>query len=774
MATISKKQKKAAQNVANARKINTSSLSQPVNADAAPLASLNAFSPNHQWFAFLSLAVDKHRLRVFDTTTGVSIAEYTLQVSSVTSLQWGTLATDSGKTVQSKKRKRSTQDSGPKAAPGTPLVLLGLENGGIVFFSPTQGSAILTLSHPSATRAVLDVKTDLDEQRVWTTSEDGVIRLWDAKTSHIICSWTSESKLPYSRLAIRTRNPLESSSTQHVLAANHSIDYLELQLDSLDEEAVKATRLSTFSGHVTDLLSLQWISSSSDLRFITTAERDRFLQGWNVPKRGEGRIAFSASADGDIRKAHISQDGNYVLALSSSGLISIFKTPPATSTVTTPLEAESVVGILVSKDKKTSEPAQILDACFVSDQQGTLRVTRLLDGARLVFHVVRFTDDQGAVLPEVQIKVTDPKLGQGLDAIITSRRYKENDGKVASAIQISHGEVNDDEITPAVHGVLDTEMAELSLGQRLRAMNGVEGSSSDSSDSGAKRRKQKSGKKVIEVPPESLSRTLIQALHSSDTRLLEGCLRYSEPKIIKNTVKRLPPQLTVPLLQACVDRLARGRGGNRGPASGAAASSQRGMAMVAWIRAVLVAHSGYLMTIPNLVPRLSSLHATLTARLSLQGRLLALNGRLDFALSQVEMRSGKTTAQLAAKSERIPKDKDEGVTRYVEGDSSDEQEDSMGEVEVERGSEAGSIEDIGLRGKALSDTDSESAGEEDEDDEDEGEEDEDGEEEDEDDEDEDEDDSEESGNEPALNGFIDDEAEESWGSESEEDDEEDD
>ncbi|KAG8784748.1 Small subunit (SSU) processome component [Serendipita sp. 397] len=771
MATVSKKQKKTPQKAGNSRKVNTSSLSQPVNADATSLASLNAFSPNHQWFAFLSLAVDKHRLRVFDANTGVSVAEYTLQASSVTSLQWGTLATESGMTVQSKKRKRSTKDSITKTAPGAPVVLLGLENGGTVFFSPTQGTTVLTLSHASATTAVLDVKTDSDEERVWTSSADGIIRLWDINTSRIICSWKSENRFPYSRLAIKTRNPLDSSSTQQVLASNHSIDLLELQIDSSSEEAIKATRLSTFSGHVTNLLSLQWIPSSSYSQFITSAERDRFMQGWNVPKKGEGRIAFSAPVDGDIRKSHVSEDGKYLLSLSSSGVISIFSTPPSTANPTTSLEPESVVGVLVSRDKKTSEPAQILDAAFVPDQQGTLRIARLLDGARLVFHLIQFTNDQGVVLPEVQVKVTDPKPGQGLDSVTTSRRYKELDGAVTSAVQVSHGDIKDDEITPAVNGILDTEMAELSLGQRLKAMNGADGSLSDSSDSGANRRKQKPGKNVIEVPPESLSRTLIQALHSSDTRLLEGCLRYSEPKIIKNTVKRLPPQLSVPLLQACVDRLSRGRGGNRGPASGAAASSQRGMAMVAWIRAVLVAHSGYLMTIPNLVPRLSSLHATLTARLSLQDRLLALNGRLDFALSQVEMRSGKTAAQLAAKSERIPKDKDEGVTRYVEGESSDEEDDGMGEVEVEKGSDAGSVEDIGLGGRALSDTESGSGDEEDEDEEDGSEETGDEVDEDED-EDEDEDDSDDSGEGPAINGFIDDEAEESWGSESEGGDEE--
>jgi U3 small nucleolar RNA-associated protein 5 len=151
-------------------------------------------------------------------------------------------------------------------------------------------------------------------------------------------------------------------------------------------------------------------------------------------------------------------------------------------------------------------------------------------------------------------------------------------------------------------GVLDTEMAELSLGQRLRVMQRGEDGQLSHSDSDSDRQTTKKSKKgrettEIEVPTESLSRTLTQALHSSDAKLLEGCLRHSDPSLIQNTVMQIPPQLAVPLLQACVERLARGRGGNTGRSRGSAASAQRGTVMIAWIKVVLVVHSGHLMTV---------------------------------------------------------------------------------------------------------------------------------------------------------------------------------
>ena len=41
---------------------------------------------------------------------------------------------------------------------------------------------------------------------------------------------------------------------------------------------------------------------------------------------------------------------------------------------------------------------------------------------------------------------------------------------------------------------------------------------------------------------------------------------------------------------------------------------------------------------PDLVARLSGLHATLTQRLTLQESLLSLSGRLEMVISQIEMR----------------------------------------------------------------------------------------------------------------------------------------
>ena len=149
---------------------------------------------------------------------------------------------------------------------------------------------------------------------------------------------------------------------------------------------------------------------------------------------------------------------------------------------------------------------------------------------------------------------------------------------------------------------------------------------------------------------------------------------------------------------------------------------------------------------PDLVARLSGLHAALTTRMNLQESLLSLSGRLDMALSQIEMRSSAAPAPLApqtgkTKSNNLEKE----VTRYVEGESEEEEQMEV-EVEKDSGDEAGSVEDVELGGDSQDDDSEEESEEVDED-------------------------SSEDSEEPTANGFIDDEAEEYTDEEEDEDSE---
>lgn len=276
----------------------------------------------------------------------------------------------------------------------------------------------------------------------------------------------------------------------------------------------------------------------------------------------------------------------------------------------------------------------------------------------------------------------------------TSRYSEQSTSAVAATAVAADADSDDDEVLGNA-GELDVDMAEPTLADRLKALN-----VSQKKERKAAARKQRAidADDDVEVASESeddeeedfdlddedddlegravpattLTTTLIQALHSQDGPLLESCLTHSNPNLVRSTVKRLPSGgLVLSLLEALVERLGKQKKGREG-----LASVKRARALIAWLRETLVVHVGFLVTIPSLVNRLAALHASLTQRLALQPTLLALNGRLDLVMSQIDLRQDRARAasqrqQLAAASAAK---KPSSGRRYVEGESTDEDE----------------------------------------------------------------------------------------------------
>jgi U3 small nucleolar RNA-associated protein 5 len=119
---------------------------------------------------------------------------------------------------------------------------------------------------------------------------------------------------------------------------------------------------------------------------------------------------------------------------------------------------------------------------------------------------------------------------------------------------------------------------------------------------------------------DSLAVLLSQALRSSDRALLERCLSVGRERVITNSVKRLVPMDAVLLLKAAVERLQ--------------TKPSRGQQLAAWIQAVLLHHTAYLMSAPAAAPLMSSLYQIIEARLAMQRQMLSLAGRLELLLAQ--------------------------------------------------------------------------------------------------------------------------------------------
>jgi hypothetical protein len=178
----------------------------------------------------------------------------------------------------------------------------------------------------------------------------------------------------------------------------------------------------------------------------------------------------------------------------------------------------------------------------------------------------------------------------------------------------------------------------------------------------------------------SLSAALAQALSASDDVGVEAVLgagaggAAAASGLVAATVRRLPPDCVLPLLQRLVGLLA--------------ARPSRASALLAWLRALLAAHAGYLLTLPRLVPSLEALYTLIDGRLAAHKKLLRVSGRLALLLGQVRegVRPGEAggggRAVRAAGGVRVALDADDASEGRADGHG-EQGDDNSGEEQEE-------------------------------------------------------------------------------------------
>ncbi|KAI8646790.1 hypothetical protein BD408DRAFT_479738 [Parasitella parasitica] len=94
---------------------------------------------------------------------------------------------------------------------------------------------------------------------------------------------------------------------------------------------------------------------------------------------------------------------------------------------------------------------------------------------------------------------------------------------------------------------------------------------------------------------------------------------------IRNTIRRLPLDNILPLLQELLAQFD--------------VQQARDAVLTEWIKTVLLTHTAYFMTLPEVVQRLSTLYKELDDRLTVYPKLLAMRGRLDLIQNQIDARN---------------------------------------------------------------------------------------------------------------------------------------
>ncbi|WFD27913.1 Small subunit (SSU) processome component [Malassezia nana] len=674
------------------RPVSTSSLSQPIASSFS--AQITAFSSDASLFAQLSQAVDRARLRVYATGTPGVLADYLLPEGlACRAIAWVTLGTKSSTDrLYSKKRKAlaKAEAQGASTSPTAAHVALGMSDGTVLLFSPHTASVVhvLVASTPDSASAAVAALT-CDEHHVWGVTAHGWVHGWDL--AHIAQAAAQDRVPPAVHFLPDSKTPislLQSGRHGRMLMAHHAI----LLYDTPGSRAA-----ASFSGHATPITHLAWVGTHA---FVSAAAEDRHLYYWLCDAaQSHGQASAMLTLDAPARRLLTWEDKHgewYLLTVSERGTAHVYSLPrtmPATQGLATLSQ--------VSEVRLSTGSTELCDAMRCSDR---LVLARAVKGVKIVLDEAALYDGDTLCSPIV-VHTSASRKQEAISS--ETQRYKDQASAAGTRNELpSHTAAaaallgSDGGLLPTAatsetdphNDLLQSKEAadEPTLAQRLKALKVQQGEAVASDLDASLGAEGSAEAPVVPVGGASLASSLTQALHSGDQALLTSCLVHSDPALIRMTVRRISGPLAVRLLEACVDRLNRG-----GVKSKGALGSARARGIVEWIHQTLTCHTAYLMSLPNLVSRLSQLHHSLSARLASYERLLALKGRMELVMTQIDLHMTYTAddTSIQVQGQKLGKKSTQAELAKKQAATQQRQE---GEVWVEPQDDDDDVEDIGL------------------------------------------------------------------------------
>ncbi|KAL7751578.1 Small subunit (SSU) processome component [Sorochytrium milnesiophthora] len=578
---------------------------------------------------------------------------------------------------------------GPGKATDSVLAMC-LSTGAVQLYSVVTGQTIATLSG-AHTAAVNDFVFTPNGRTGISASNDQFVVEWDL-VKHV-------EKRKYKHAGGAAPSKLALSRYGNVLAvADSSVTVVDLT--PLSEFRV----LAKVSAHASQIVHMSFIAKDTFL--VTAAEQDRFVNCYDVSAVAEAIKSKSTptttattamanvtalaalSMDQNVAALAVAPRSDQVLAVSEDGVVHLWSQVNAESSAAssaagatpqskrsakrkkyTSRTAESTVrfveeGSLTSSAAGEGKTIPVVAATFTpADAPGQGQSLRIARGTMLrpVFETVQYSSGESNELLPPQTLERSPNAAMFAASA------------AASAKKVGKQQYRETSATATLHSV-DFALPE----QRMRALDTPTGATLAQNGSGDKltlaeklASMQMAAKSADASPQPQLPQTngvdsgmtalpnvtslhtvLTQAIHTQDQSLLESVLNapapagssktskagnstgsgaHTVPQHILSTVRKLPTVHVVSFLNLLVDRF------QREPA--------RGMQLLDWIRTCLIVHAGYLMTVPDLVKKMSLFYQSVESRLAASRKLLKLQGRLELVLSQVEMRNGQFAQQ---------------------------------------------------------------------------------------------------------------------------------
>ncbi|KAK2826377.1 hypothetical protein Q5P01_020591 [Channa striata] len=607
------------------------------------------FSPKSR--QYLALCAQDGRLRIWNTDSKTLHQEYVPSAhlsATCTCIAWGPCRTVK-EGPQRKKRKSEAVQVEEKAD----LLAMGTAAGTVLIYSTSKGTLHCTLDGGHSA-AVNCVQWHPEDSLLYSGSNDTNIIEWDLQTGKTRSKWKAD------RAAVTSL--CVSPDGKLLLSAGQIIKMWDLATKEVYRK---------FTGHSTAVTTLRFATTrppdSNGLYFLSGAAHDRLLSVWQVREDGKDKnsvvsftltdepqnidLVASNSKEQAVRLAVVCKDGQL-------HLFEHFLNGPCKK----PLSPMCTVQMTDTKDSPA--PISLLAAALSSDTRNVLLaygnylqpVMEKVEINTAERHVCLTRDVQTSLSLSMETSVSKVKI-----PIVNAKcrvLVPGLPGHQAPVKGTSHGSEKRKK---------DTDTKEMSIAERLGEINLSAVSTAKGTTKG-----------MDSLQTDNFAVLLVQGLESNDASILNKVFQTRREMVIKKTVARLPIPAVLPLVEEITKRLQ--------------GHPFTAVLMVRWLKAVLMHHTSYLASLPDLVTQLGVLYHMIESRVKVFHKITKLHGKLYLLMTQVATSdSGKTVADVDRTAKLVYEEEssedeasgDEGLPDDDDSDNWDEEEEEMMEETIE-------------------------------------------------------------------------------------------
>ncbi|KAK5857073.1 hypothetical protein PBY51_010340 [Eleginops maclovinus] len=603
------------------------------------------FSPKSR--QYLALCAQDGRLRIWNTDSKTLHQEYVPSAhlsATCICIAWGPCRTVK-EGPQRKKRKSEAVQVEEKAD----LLAMGTAAGSVLIYSTAKGALHCTLDGGHS-GGVNCVQWHPEDSLLYSGSDDTNIVEWDLQTGKARSKWKAD------RAAVTSLSV--SPDGKLLLSAGQVIKMWDLDTKEIYRK---------FTGHSSAVTTLRFATTrppdSNGLYFLSGAAHERLLSVWQVRQDGKDKnsvVSFTLTDEPkhiDLVQSNSKEEAVRLAVVCKDGQLHLFEhflNGPCKK----PLSPSCSVQMSDTKDSPM--PIPMLAAALTADT----RAVQLAYGNHLQ-----------PVMERVEINTAERHICLTRDVQTSlSLTMETSVSKVKTPIVNNKSKV----LVPGLPGhqapvkgtsekrKKDTDTKEMSIAERLGEID----LSTVSAEKGAP-------KGTASLQTDNFAVLLVQGLESSDDSILNKVFQTRKEMVIKKTVARLPLPAVLPLVEELTKRLQ--------------GHPFTAVLMVRWLKAVLMHHTSYLASLPDLVTQLGVLYHMIESRVKMFHKLTKLHGKLYLLMTQVATSDSSNTvidvdhtAKLVYEEESSDEDEASGDEALPDDEDSDNwEEDEVIEEKME-------------------------------------------------------------------------------------------